>query len=129
VFDRDQRRFINDEGALVLPGIAKRISLAGFAERLHINGVYMEKRQWNGQQPTFLKYSKKENISLALFYRENKREWCITREDDMDATPMAVFHDFTPLGIYKRMSPIGNLLSNGGVWKDELDRTLKGRVV
>jgi len=129
VFDRDQRRFINDEGAMVRPGIAEKISLEGFPERLNLNGIYIEKRQRHGQPPTLVRYNEKDKITCALFFREETREWCITNENNLDGTPLAVFHDPSHIVIYSDISPLRNLLRNRGVWKDELDRTLSGRVV
>jgi len=129
VFDCEQRMFTNDKGAMVHPGVGERISLEGFPERLDLNGVFIEKRERQRQQPSFLKYIPERNITLVLFFRTDTRKWCITKVDERDGTPLASCHDSTPIAMYKEIPPHPKLLRNGGEWKDGLNRNLKGRVV
>jgi len=129
VFDREQRRFSNDKGAMVHPGVAERIYLEGFPERLDLNGVFIEKRVRQRQQPSFLKYIPERNITLVLFFRVSTRKWCITKVDERYGPPLASCQDSTPIAMYKEIPPHPKLLRNGGEWKDGLNRNLKGRVV
>lgn len=128
VFDKEQQSFTNDKGGMVHPGVAEKIHLRGFPDKLDLNGVFIEKRERQRQQPSFLKYIPEFSKTLVLFFRANTRNWCITKEDERHCPPLASCHDSTPTSMYKIITPHPKLLRNGGVWKDEFNRNLMGRV-
>lgn len=119
VYDRNKKKFVENEGAAIQPGVAEKISLSGFSKVPTLNGVFIETRNWRCNRPTFLKYDAEANVSLVLFYRNSTKQWCVTKDGEIGSTPIVSCEE---PGMHPRD------YKDRRVWRDALDNILLGVV-
>jgi len=119
VYDRNLKKFVENEGAAIQPGVAEKVSLRGFSKVPHLNGVFIETRNWRCNRPTFLKYDAEADVSLVLFYRNSTRQWCVTKDGEIGSTPIVSCEE---PGLHPRD------YKDRRVWRDARDNILLGVV-
>lgn len=117
VYDRKLKKFVEDSGASILPGIAERVLLTGFQSAPKVNGVFIETSNFRGNLPRFIKYDENRNLSLVLFHRRSTKHWCVTKEGKIDAIVSC-----KEPGIHPRE------FKDKKVWRDALGNKLQGVV-
>lgn len=119
VYDRTLKKFVEDDGARIHPGVAERISMAGFLSDPELNGVFIETMHWRSNRPSFRKHDMRQHCSLVLFYRNSTKKWCVTRDNEIGSTPIVTCEE---PGMHPRD------FKNRKLWKDALDNILQGVV-
>jgi len=119
VYDRNLKKFVENEGAAINPGVAEKVSLRGFSKVPTLNGVFIETRNWRCNRPTFLKYDAEADVSLVLFYRNSTKQWCVTKDGEIGSKPIVSCEE---PGMHPRE------YKDRRVWRDALDNILLGVV-
>jgi len=110
VWDRNAKQFVDDENGKILAGVAEKVTLTGFTTP-EFNGTFVETKNRHGPRPTFMKYDRKQDRALVLFYRNSTKQWRVRKEGTKDSIPIASSDESVMLR--------GNV-KKGGLWADGL---------
>jgi len=124
VWDRNAKQFVDDENGKILAGVAEKVTLTGFTTP-EFNGTFVEMRNRHGSRPAFMKYDRKQNRALVLFYRNSTQQWRVRKEGTKESIPIAVSDESVML--HRNIKKEG--LWANGLSKQETNKMLAVAVV